>query len=347
MAGENAPALRETEEDDAPLRLKDLEFTDLYISERGDAFMRGLIDIEDPLYPIEDGLIDDLHKVKLKVTERGQAENEFTIDHDEVRYRVSKIRDEREPTYVLRRAMYPIPALKSFNLNPLVVQALGQVGNNKARGLILFSGPTGHGKTTTAGALLQAYLRNYGGVAICIEDPPELFLSGRHGKFGVCYQIRVENGDFATPLRQAMRQAPRYIFLGEIRDAESAAEALQACNSGHVVIATTHAGSISEAINRMMKLVSSKLDPDLARSLLADGLSVVINQRLERAKDREGKIRRVLTAQTLFFGEDAGLRAKVRDDKIVQIASDIEQQAMKIANQKSPLMTGGTQRSER
>lgn len=346
MARDTAPALRE-EEDESPIQLKDLEFTDLYISERGGAFMRGLIDIDDPLYHIGEDAIDDLHKVKLKVTERGQSENEFTIDHDGVRYRVSKIRDEREPTYVLRRAMYPIPALKSFNLNPLVVQALGQAGGKDARGLILFSGPTGHGKTTTAGALLQAYLRSYGGVAICIEDPPELFLSGKHGNFGVCYQIRVEEGDFATPLRQAMRQAPRYIFLGEIRDAESAAEALQACNSGHVVIATTHAGSIGEAINRMMKLVSSKLDPDLARSLLADGLSVVINQRLNRAKDRNGKVHRVLTADTLFFGTDAGLRAKVRDDKIAQIASDIEQQAMKVANQKSPLSPSGNQRSER
>lgn len=335
MAG-NEPAIRD-EDDEAPIPLKDLDFTDLYISENGEAFMRGLIDIDNPLYHVTEGMIDDLHRVRLKVAERGQRESEFTIDHDGVRYRVSKIQDERIPTYVLRRAMHPIPSLKSFHLHPLILRELGQAGKGNAKGLILFSGPTGHGKTTTAGALLQAYLANYGGVAICIEDPPELFLSGSHGKFGMCYQIRVKDGDFATPLRQAMRQAPRYIFLGEIRDAESASEALQACNSGHVVIATTHAGSIPEAINRMMKLVSSKLDPDLARTLLADGLSVVINQRLNRVKDKDGRVRRVLSAQTLFFGDDAGLREKVRSDKVSQMASDIEQQMMLVANEKSPL----------
>lgn len=331
-----SPTIRQ-EEDDRPIPLRDLDFTDLYISEGGGAFMRGLIDMENPLYHIAEGVIEDLHRVRLKVIDRGQKESEFTIDHDEVRYRVSKIDDERTPTYVLRRAMHPIPSLKSFNFHPLILSELGKAGKGHERGLILFSGPTGHGKTTTAGALLQAYLASYGGVAICIEDPPELFLSGSHGKFGVCYQIRVKNGDFASPLRQAMRQAPRFIFLGEIRDAESASEALQACNSGHVVIATTHAGSIQEAINRMMKLVSSKLDPDLARSLLADGLSVVINQRLNRVRDSQGRVSRVLSAQTLFFGDDAGLREKVRSDKVNQIKTDIERQANLVANEKSPL----------
>ena len=323
------------------LRLSQVDFTDLYISETGEAFMRGLIDVKDPLYEVTEGLIEDLHVIQQRVCQLGQEGNEFTIDHDEVHYRVSKIDDELNPTYVLRRAIDPIPRLRDFGINNLVMRELGLAGKGMARGLILFSGPTGQGKTTTACSLLQEYLITFGGVAIAIEDPPELKLAGRRGHFGQCYQVRVKNGDFSTPLRIAMRQFPRYIFLGEIRDPESAAEALQACNSGHVVIATTHAGSIEEAINRLMKLVSSKLDLGLARDLLADGLSVVCSQEMRRIETADGRVERKIALKTLFFGDDPGLRQLVRSGTISQIGSHIEAQALRVAKNESPLARKG------
>ncbi len=203
------------------------------------------------------------------------------------------------------------------------------------------SGPTGQGKTTLACSLLQEYLIVFGEVAIAIEDPPELKLAGRRGHFGQCYQVRVRDGDFTTPLRRAMRQFPRYIFLGEIRDPESAAEALQACNSGHVVIATTHAGTIEEAINRLMKLVSSKLDLSLARDLLADGLSVVTTQEMRRVETSDGRVERKVALKTLFFGEDAGLRSLVRSGTISQIGSYIEAQSLRVAKGQPPLQRPG------
>jgi len=324
-------------EDDLPLSLRDLDFTDLYISESGHAYMQGLIDVKDPIYEIPDGAIADLDRVHLLVCRLGQNADEFTIDHDEVRYRVSKIDDEANPTYALRRAIHPIPRLRSFGINPQVHRALGHAGKRDAKGLILLTGATGQGKTTLACSLLQEYLIAYGGVAIAIEDPPELLMSGRHGQFGHCYQVPVRDGDFATPLKKAMRQKPRFIFLGEIRDAKSAADALQACVSGHVVIATTHAGSIEEAITRLMKLVSAEMDQDLARDLLAASLSVVTHQEMVRAQAADGRVERRLKLRSLFFGTDSGLRAKVREGKVHHMGTDIEAQALRVANQESPL----------
>jgi Tfp pilus assembly pilus retraction ATPase PilT len=342
-ANHHLPAADEAEE--APVRLSELDFTDLYIATSGEAHMKGLLDVKDPLYPIPAGAIEDLHVIHQIVCEEGQREDEFTLDHDDVRYRVSKIDDESNPTYVLRRAIDPIPRIGSFKIPKLVMRELALAGRQGSRGLILLSGSTGMGKTTTACSLLQEYLINFGGVAIAIEDPPELKLNGPRGPFGLCYQVRVRNGDFASPLRRAMRQAPRYIFLGEIRDPESAHEALQAANSGHVVVATTHAGTIEEAINRLMKLVTAKVDIGLARDLMADGLSVVTSQEMTRIKALDGRVERRINFKTLFFGEDSGLRTMIREGKTQQIGSIIEAQQMRVANNRPPLDPKGSSKA--
>lgn len=324
-----------------PYRLRDLDFTDLYVHTNGEAFMKGLIDIKDPLYPIPIGAIDDLHIVHQLVCEMGQRDQEFTLDHDGMRYRVSRINDETNPAYVLRRALDPVPPINSFKIPKLVLRELAHAGKDGKRGMILFSGSTGSGKTTAACSLLLAYLNFYGGVAIAIEDPPELKLNGQQGAFGWCYQVPVKDGNFTAPLRQAMRQGPRYIFLGEIRDPESAHEALQAANSGHIVIATTHAGSIEEAINRLMKLVTAKVDTAIARDLMASGLAVVSSQEMSRRALSDGRVERHVNIKTLFFGDDAGLRTMIREGKVQQIGSTIEKQQMRVAKGLPPLEPKG------
>src|SRR3546814_7354761 len=97
---------------------------------------------------------------------------------------------------------------------------------------------------------------HYGDVAIAIEDPPELPLDGKHGRFGRCFQIAVENGDFGRALSSTMRYNPRYILLGEIRSPVEASQALRAAINGHIVLTTLHAGSITTALQSMLKLVA-------------------------------------------------------------------------------------------
>jgi twitching motility protein PilT len=314
------------------LRLRDLDFTDLYFAEGGEAFVRGMGGRGEPtsMLPVEVG--DDLHNLHRKVCEKGAKEKEFFMDYDEVRYRVSKIESIEGIWFALRRARFPIPRISELGINPRVIQYLGTLGRRS--GLILLAGATGQGKTTTACSLLQEFLLCYGDVAIAIEDPPELPLHGRHGRFGRCFQIKVENGDFGRALKSTMRYNPKYILLGEIRSAYEASEALRAAINGHVVISTIHADNITNAINSLIKLVSGQENVELARQILGDGLAAVMHQTLVKNKDS-----RQLRVQFLFpgNGNTTGIRSKIREGKIEQLSTDIEMQTNRVMRNEPPL----------
>ncbi len=331
-----------------PILLKDLDFTDIYIPEVGrEAMMRGLAEVEDPLYPVDMDAIQDLAQVFKRVALQGQQDHEFVLDHDGVRYRVAKIENESGAVwYALRRSIHPIPRLREQlrHTNPRVIQELGAIGKVPRRGLILLAGATGAGKTTTLCSLMQEYLTVYGNLAITIEDPPELRLEGyyRNGS-GRCMQMRVKDGDFFTPLKRVLRMAPRYILVGEIRDPDGAAEALRAAISGHVVLATIHSGSIPEAIQSMYKLVSSVLDLDLAGQMLAEGLAAVMHQEMTRIATGDGKrVERKIKLSTLFLGDGStpggsGIREKIRNRKLTGLGDDIEGQATRMQKGQAPL----------
>ncbi len=340
--------------EEEPLLLKDIDFTDIYIPEVGRiAKMRGLTDIEDPIYPVDMDAVADLPKVFKRVALMGQADDEFVLDHDDVRYRVAKIRNESGIVwYALRRAIHPIPRLRDQlkGVNVQVLQELGRIGKKPRRGLVLLAGSTGAGKTTTLCSLLQEYLIQYGDTAVTIEDPPELRLEGsyREGS-GHCWQMKVLNGDFASPLKSVLRMAPRYILMGEIRDPEGAAESLRAAISGHVVLATIHAGDVHEAIQSMYKLVSAKLDLDLARQMLSDGLAAVMHQELSRISSADGtRVERRVKLKTLFLGRSdeqstMGVREKIRNGKLTGLGDEIEAQATQMQKNRSPLAVTKTQ----
>lgn len=330
-------AMGPDDEDIDPTPLRDLDFTDLYLDEGGAAFMRGIVDKKEPIFVVPDGAISDIDKIHKRVCALGQTQREFVVDHDGIRYRVSKIESEGSAWYALRRALFPIPRLAHLGIQPMIYRELGRAAKRPNRGLILLAGSTGAGKTTTVCSILQEYLMQLGDVAITIEDPPELKMEGRYNGIGHCFQTKVQNGDFATPLRAALRYNPRYILLGEIRDPEAASEALRAAVSGHVVLATVHGGSIEEAITSVLKLVSARLDLDLARNMLADGLAAVIHQELRRMEAADGRSQRRIVARSLFFGNDKGLRSKVREGKIQLLGTEIEAQAARVSRGESPL----------
>lgn len=313
--------------------LRQFDFTDLYFSEQGEAFVRGAQGTDSPISLVPAEHSHDLEDLHRRVCDRGQLEKEFFVDYDKVRYRVSKIESIDGVWYALRRAKFPIPRLGELGLHPRVIQYLGHLG--RRHGLIIFAGATGQGKTTTACSLLQEYLLCYGDVGITIEDPPELPLNGTHGQFGRCFQIRVENGDFGRAMSQTMRYNPRYILLGEIRAPYEASQALRAAINGHLVITTIHAGSIQEALNAMLKLVSGQENLELARHVLADGLAGVLHQKLMKTKSGVKPKIDFLFAGPV--GQDPGIRTKIRQGKIEQLSTEIEQQATRVMNGKPPI----------
>lgn len=319
-------------------RLRDLEFTDLYISQTGQVLIRGVDDAEGPLTDVPEDVVADLDDLQLAVMAEGQKKNrkEFFLDFDEVRYRVSRIQSLDGDWFTLRKSKTRIPRLKELGGFPIpVMKHLAWLGSRS--GLILLAGATGQGKTTTACTLLREYLLHFGDIAITIEDPPELMMNGPHGNFGRCFQLRLDDGEtFGSALVSAMRYTPRYIFLGELRKSADASQALRAAISGHLVISTIHAGSIEEAINSMVKLTSAGEESvEFSRDLLANGLAGVIHQKLLKVKG--GRNRRQLVLKTLFFGEDNGIRSLVRDGNVNQLGTFIEQQASRVKNGRPPL----------
>lgn len=317
-------------------RLRDLDFTDLFFSERGEAFVRGMEDGDGPLTGIPEPVMDDLDKLHRQVCDRGQTTPEFFIDYDSMRFRVSKIEDVDGVWYTLRRAKWPIPRLGQLGGIPVrVIEYLGHIGKPGKHGLILIAGATSNGKTTTACALLQEYLLWYGDVAVTLEDPIELPLNGPHGRFGHCFQIQVDDGDFGAAMKRTMRRSPRYILLGEVRSPVEASQALRAAINGHLVITTIHAGNVTEAINAMLKFVSGSEAPELARTIMADGLVGVLHQQLVRSKVKgKGKMLRL---EYLFPGDDKGVRSIIRSGKTEQLSTAIEQQAARVAQGKPPI----------
>jgi twitching motility protein PilT len=189
--------------------------------------------------------------------------------------------------------------------------------------LILISGSPGAGKTTLSSALLREYLDFYGNVAVTIEDPPELPLSGMYEK-GLCFQLEVDNDDWETPLKMAFRYAARYIFVGEIRDAGAAIEALRACIRGHLVIGTIHSSRIEEALEIMASMASQKTNSITGNTLLADGILATLHLNLDK----------VLHVKTLVAGSSLGdpVRAMVREGKFGQLTTLIEQQAVRFSD---------------
>jgi twitching motility protein PilT len=315
------------------LRLSELDFTDLYISMNGEVLVRGTDNAKGPLTEIPEGVIGDLDTLQLTVFERGQTKKEFFVDYDGVRYRVSRIRSQTVDWFTLRKSKSTIPRIKQLGgFSMPLVQYLARLGRH--HGLIVLSGATGQGKTTTAYSLLNEYLLAFGDIAVTIEDPPEMMLEGQIGNFGRCFQLRLEQGDdFGTALHDAMRHTPRFIFMGELRKSYDASQALRAAISGHLVITTIHAGSVEETLNSLIKLTAGEESVDFARDLLAGGLAGVIHQTLVRANGQKPR----LQVKFLFPGNDSGIRSLIREGSINQLSTQIEQQANRVLQNRPPI----------
>ncbi|HUY67822.1 MAG TPA: ATPase, T2SS/T4P/T4SS family [Alphaproteobacteria bacterium] len=183
------------------------------------------------------------------------------IDFEGVRCRLSRQEMSDNTIWVCaRRINTVIPELDKLGFAQHIYENMHGLGVRD--GLILVSGATGMGKTTTAVGLLADFLRSYGGTAITIEDPVEYMLKGRHGDSGQCFQVEVEKDeDWAICLKRALRWAPRYIYVGEIRTPKAAEQLLRAATTGHLVITTVHAGAPEEALMGLQFLAEQAMGP--------------------------------------------------------------------------------------
>ena len=144
-------------------------------------------------------------------------------------------------------------------------------------GLILISGPTGSGKTTTVACLVEAINQTRQHKIITIEDPIEFLFSGKQSEI-IQREVGVDVESYSTGLREALRQNPDVIVVGEIRNAETAMVALQAAETGHLVIGSVHARSVVETVTRFVLLAAEKSSEEV-RYTFGTAMRLIANQR--------------------------------------------------------------------
>lgn len=247
-----------------------------------------------------------------------------SIDFEGLRCRLSRQKMSDGTSWVCaRRINTVIPELEKLGFAPHIYNHMHGLGLRE--GLILISGATGQGKTTTAVGLLANFLKHYGGTAITIEDPVEYMLKGRHGEGGMCYQVEVkQEEDWAMCLKRALRWAPRYIYVGEIRTPKAAEQVLRAASTGHLVITTVHAGAPEEALMGLIFLAEQAMGPG-ANNMLAAGLTALIYQTMKA----EGPFIRYVFTEPESPGDP--IRSLIRENKIGMMSTYIDRSAARLA----------------
>jgi len=197
------------------------------------------------------------------------------------------------------------------------------------KGLILVTGPTGSGKSTTLASIINFINENYGYHIMTVEDPIE-FIHEHKRSIVNQREVGSDTKDFATALRYVLRQDPDVILIGEMRDLETTQQALNAAETGHLVFGTLHTSDAMQTINRILDMFPPN-QQEQARTQLSFVLEAVISQQLLQTADGKG---RILSPEVLLA--TPAVRALIRDKKIEQLVHTMQtsqQQGMQTMNQ--------------
>ncbi|MEM7645670.1 MAG: PilT/PilU family type 4a pilus ATPase, partial [Pseudomonadota bacterium] len=220
-----------------------------------------------------------------------------------------------------RQVPVKIPDFRSLGL-PEYVQALTNIPN----GLVLVTGPTGSGKTTTIASLLGVLNKNKYGRIITLEDPIEYM--HKHEKCIVSQrEIGTDSNSYTRALKAVVRQDPDFCLIGELRDLEAIETALQLAETGHLVFSTLHTNSAVQTINRLVSVFPAE-QQERIRVILSFVLQGVISQKLLPSK----KGGRVLAYELLLL--NPGIRNLIRENKLHQVET-----MMQVGQKKSGMTT--------
>jgi twitching motility protein PilT len=233
---------------------------------------------------VAEGLLGELIRPDLLQQFQETNEADFAYSLPGVgRFRVNAFRQRGSVGMVLRRVQEGAMSIGELGLPPVIARLAEQ-----PRGLILVTGPTGSGKTTTLAAMIDHVNANRAVHIVTIEDPIEVLHADKQGMVNQ-REVRVDTDDFTIAMRAAMRQDPDVILVGEIRDAETLKNALAAAETGHLVLSTLHTTDAAETVNRCIDLFPPFQQRQVRLSLAA-ALRGIVGQRLVRRAGDGGRV---------------------------------------------------------
>ena len=217
-------------------------------------------------------LIGNNKRLLTNLVESGSCDLSYALG-DKARFRVNIFTQKGVFSIVLRKLETEVPSIESMQFPEAFNRMAGELN-----GLVLFTGATGTGKTTSLAALLNRINHERAVHVVTLEDPIE-YVHPHHKATFNQRELGNDFSSFPTGMRAALRQAPKVILVGEIRDRETMEIALTAAETGHLVLSTLHTIDAGQAINRMLGMFDQEEQPQI-RNRLADTIRWVVAQRL-------------------------------------------------------------------
>jgi len=233
--------------------------------------------------PLKPGAVTQIADSIMDAAQRDEFERELEMNlaisiANVGRFRVNIFKQRNEVSIVARNIKMDIPTFEDLKLPEVLLKTIME-----KRGLVLFVGGTGSGKSTSLAALIDYRNRNSGGHIITIEDPIEYV--HRHKKSIINQrEVGVDTRSFHAALKNTLRQAPDVILIGEIRDRETMEHALAFADTGHLAISTLHANNANQALDRIINFFPEERRPQLLNDL-GNNLKAFVSQRLVKTAD--------------------------------------------------------------
>ncbi len=241
-----------------------------------------------------------------------ELEVDFSFATDFARFRVNAFHQRKGPAAVLRLIPTEIMTLEQLGLPPIVCELA-----MKDRGLILVTGPTGSGKSTTLASIIDYINQHRACHIITIEDPIEFVHESKNSLVNQ-REVGSDTKSFAAALRSALREDPDVVLVGEMRDLETTQLAITAAETGHLVLGTLHTNSAAKTCDRIVDIFPPEQQAQI-RTMFSESLVAIIAQTLIPRRDGKGRV----AAFEILVGVPA-VRNLIRENKVAQINSVIQ-----------------------